>query len=78
MAVGRLGDRDVVVTGSGDGTVRIWDATETPFGNPLSSHDGLVLAVAVGRLGDRDVVISADADRTLQISRNDGLETVRM
>ena len=30
VALGRAGDRDVIVSGSYDGTVRIWDVTATP------------------------------------------------
>ena len=30
VAVGRLGDRDVIVSGSDDGTVRIWDPPPAP------------------------------------------------
>ena len=37
VAIGRAGDRDIVVSGYGDGTVRIWDAvTGDPVGAPLA------------------------------------------
>ena len=56
VAVGRAGDRDVIVSGSDDGTVRVWDAvTGHPVGAPLAGHDGRVNAVAIGRAGDRDI-----------------------
>ena len=59
MAVGRAGDRDVIVSGGDDGTVRVWDAvTGQPAGPPLTGHTGAVFAVAVGRAGDRDVIVS--------------------
>ena len=33
MAVGRAGDRDIIVSGSDDNTVRVWDAvTGQPVG----------------------------------------------
>ena len=36
VAVGRAGDRDIIVSGSWDGTVRVWDAaTGQPVGGPL-------------------------------------------
>ena len=39
--------RPSLVTGSGDGTVRVWDlATGTPIGDPLTGHTGAVAAVA--------------------------------
>ena len=59
VAVGRAGDRDIIVSGSGDGTVRIWDAvTGDLTAAPLADHEGLVYTVAVGRAGDRDVIVS--------------------
>jgi WD40 repeat protein len=53
VAVGRLGDRDVIVSGALDRTVRIWNATGRPIRKPLTGHTREVSAVAVGRLGDR-------------------------
>ena len=39
MAIGRIGDRDVIVSGSVDGTVRVWDAaTGRLRGDPLTGH----------------------------------------
>src|SRR5574342_410006 len=59
VAIGRVGDRDVIISGGGDATVRIWDAeTGPPVGDPLTGHTGRVWAVAIGRVGDRDVIIS--------------------
>ena len=64
VAVGRAGDRDVIVSGSDDGTVRVWDAaTGQPVGQPLTGHTGGVSAVAVGRAGDRDVIVSGGGGR---------------
>ena len=41
VAVGRAGDRDVIVSGSGDETVRVWDAvTGQLAGGPLTGHTG--------------------------------------
>ena len=68
MAIGRAGDRDVIVSGCGDGTVRVWDAVNgDPAGDPLTGHDGWVNAVAIGRAGDRDIIVSGSADRTVRI-----------
>ena len=59
MAIGRIGDRDVIVSGSWDKTVRVWDAAiGRPRGEPLTGHTGSVNAVAIGRIGDRDVIVS--------------------
>ena len=68
MAIGRAGDRDIIVSGSGDGTVRVWDAvTGDPVGGPLAGHDGWVNAVAIGRAGDRDVIVSGSDDGTVRV-----------
>jgi WD40 repeat protein len=75
VAVGRLGDRDVIVSGGVDGTVRIWDEDGNSLGRPLTGHDGDVNAVAVGRLGDRDVIVSGGDDSgggTVRIWDQDG------
>ena len=65
--VGRLGGRDVIVSGSDDRTVRLWDAAGQPIGEPLTGHTSAVRSVAVGRLGDRDVIVSGSDDRTVRL-----------
>ena len=45
VAIGRAGDRDVIVSGSGDRTVRVWDAVtgepgRRPAGRPRRLGDG--------------------------------------
>ena len=66
VAIGRAGDRDIIVSGSGDGTVRVWDAvTGAPVGGPLAGHDGPVTSVAIGRAGDCDVIVSGSDDWTV-------------
>jgi len=68
VAVGRAGDRQVIVSGSDDGTVRVWDAvTGQPAGPPLTGHTRTVAAVAVGRAGDRDVIVSGGYDKTVRV-----------
>ncbi len=43
-------EHHVIVSGSDDQTVRIWDATTGhPIGEPLTGHTGWVTAVAQGR-----------------------------
>jgi WD40 repeat protein len=37
VAVGRAGDRDIIITGSGDSTARIWDAVTGAQSANLSS-----------------------------------------
>jgi WD40 repeat protein len=66
IAIGRAGDRDIIVSGSDDQTVRVWDAvTGDPVGAPLAGHDGSVRAVAIGRAGTLDVIVSGSDDRTV-------------
>ena len=46
MAAAELDGRPVVISGSDDQTVRVWDlATGAPVGAPFTGHDGTVNAV---------------------------------
>ena len=58
----------MVVSGSDDGTVRVWDlATGTPVGDPFTGHTGSVYAVAVAELDGRPVVVSGGDDGTVRV-----------
>ena len=63
------GGRPVAVTGSYDGTVRVWDLTTgTPTGDPLTGHTGPVMAVAPAVLpGGRPVAVTGSADATVRV-----------
>ena len=68
VAVGQLDGRTVVVSGSDDGTVRVWDAaTGAPVGDPFTGHTDWVNAVAVGQLDGRTVVVSGSSDETVRV-----------
>jgi WD40 repeat protein len=73
VAIGRAGDRDVIISGSNDHMIWVWDAvTGEPIGGPLAGRDGGVNAVAIGRAGDRDVIISGSEDRTVLVRQHRG------
>jgi WD40 repeat protein len=68
VAVVELDGRPVVISGSRDRTVRVWDlATGTPVGDPFTGHTGSVAAVAAAELDGRPVVISGSGDRTVRV-----------
>jgi WD40 repeat protein len=73
VAVGALPDGSpVIVSGSYDGTVRVWRLADgTPVGEPLLGHGGGVSAVAVGALPDgTPVIVSGDNfDGTVRVWR---------
>ena len=58
----------MVISGSIDRTVRVWDlATGAPIGDPFTGHNGAVDAVAVAELDGRPVVISGGDDETVRV-----------
>lgn len=73
VAMGRLGWRDVIVSGGGDGTVRVWDQNGQPVGEPLAGpRRTWIRTVAIGRLGWRDVVVSGGGDGMIRVWNEDG------
>jgi WD40 repeat protein len=68
VALGSVGGREVIVSGSHDSTVRVWDAgSGQPIGEPLSGHTGAVQAVAVGSVGGREAIVSGSSDKTARV-----------
>ena len=68
VAVGELDGRPMIVSGSGDQSVRVWDlATGAPIGDPLTGHGGPVNAVAVAELDGRPVIASASGDQSVRV-----------
>jgi hypothetical protein len=61
--------RTLLATGSGDGTVRLWDpVTGTPVSRPLTGHTDTVLAVAALPVPDgRTLLASGSGDRTVRL-----------
>jgi WD40 repeat protein len=67
VATANLDDRPIAVTGSSDGTARLWDLiTLQQVGNPLQAGMA-VSAVAVGDLGDYTVALTGGVDGTVRI-----------
>ena len=68
VAAAELDGRPVIISGSGDGTVRVWDlATGTPIGEPAHRPRRACNAVAVGELDGRPVIISGGDDGTVRV-----------
>src|SRR6266516_1634410 len=69
--------RPIVVSGSHDATVRVWDLdSRGPLYEPLQGHNGNVLAVAIGELHGRPIAVSASDDFTLWGWDRDECETL--
>ncbi|MFJ1961844.1 trypsin-like peptidase domain-containing protein [Streptomyces massasporeus] len=68
LAIGRDGDREIIISGGKDATVRVWHSV-TPESSqvPLVGHTDTVRSVVVGRVGDRDIVVSGSDDCTARI-----------
>ncbi|TYB69986.1 hypothetical protein FXF51_05570 [Nonomuraea sp. PA05] len=70
VRIGRQSDGTrVVMSGSSDGTVRVWDLDSgTLIGKPLRGHKDLVMSVAVGRSCDGTrVIVSSSGDKTIRV-----------
>ena len=68
VATAELDGRPVIVSGSADYSVRMWDpATGAPIGRPMVGHTDYVRAVATTVLNGRPVAVSASDDDTLII-----------
>lgn len=67
VAMGRLDDRHVLVSGGRDRTVRVWNHHGHQVGVPIRGHTDSITSVAVGRLDAQDVIVSASRDRTVRI-----------
>ncbi|MFG2502871.1 caspase family protein [Streptomyces sp. NPDC048441] len=67
VAVGALDSRPISVTGSVDGTARVWDLTaQQQIGSPMVV-DIAVSSVAIGELGDYTVALTGGEDGTVRV-----------
>ncbi len=73
VALGTIDGEAVIVSGSGDGTVRLWrlDGSEPDV---FEGHTGIVRSVALGTIDSEAVIVSGSWDRTVRLWRLDGSE----
>jgi WD40 repeat protein len=68
VALGRAAGRDIIVSGSADCRVLVWDAmTRGRVSTSMLRHEGEVYAVALGRVAGRDVIVSGSTDCTARV-----------
>jgi WD40 repeat protein len=68
VAVGEVRERQIIVSGGADGTVRRWDTLSgAPFGEPIVADAESVRTVAIGRAHGRDLIASGGSDTTVRL-----------
>jgi WD40 repeat protein len=68
IALGAVDGRQVLISGSRDHTIRLWDMrTSETIGKPLEGHTDYVTAVALGVVDGRQVLLSGSWDQTVRI-----------
>jgi WD40 repeat protein len=68
LACTEVNGRPVVVTGSGDRTVRLWDlVTGDPVGGPMTGHTDEIEEVACTELAGRPIAVSVSRDETVRL-----------
>jgi WD40 repeat protein len=70
VAIGRAGDRDIIVSGSDDGIVYFWSAVfgdSIPYEPFALEHWSPVYGVTIGRAGDRRIIVSGCEDAAVRI-----------
>jgi WD40 repeat protein len=65
--MGHFRERDVIVSGSEDKTVKVWDPESGDCVRTLEGHYDKVTSVAMGHFGGRDVIVSGSEDKTVKM-----------
>ncbi|MHC5733242.1 MAG: WD40 repeat domain-containing protein, partial [Nostoc sp.] len=58
-------DGQTIVSGGGDGTVRLWNRQGLPLAEPLRGHQGYVNSVAIS--ADGQTIVSGGGDGTVRL-----------
>ncbi|WP_193198177.1 caspase family protein [Nostoc sp. MG11] len=64
-------DGQMIVSGGGDGTVRLWNHQGLPLAEPFPGHEGYVYSVAIS--ADGQTIISGGEDGTVRLWNRQGL-----
>jgi WD40 repeat protein len=68
VCFGEIDNRPVVVLGSKDKTIRVWDAqTGKQIGKVLRGHTSIITSVAFGAIDGKPVVVSGSRDGTVRL-----------
>ncbi|MGD9658357.1 MAG: hypothetical protein AB7U61_12115, partial [Methylocystis sp.] len=68
VALGAIDGAPVIVSGSTDTTIQLWDARSgAPFGKPLEGHSDWVTSVALGAIDGAPVIVSGSRDKTIRL-----------
>jgi WD40 repeat protein len=63
-------DGNKIVSGGGDGTIRLWDTSGNPIGQPFTGHQGYVSSVAFSP--DGKTIVSGGGDKTIRLWNTQG------
>ena len=71
MSVAISANGQTIVSGGGDGTVRLWNLQGLPLAEPISAHEGEIMSVAIS--ADGQTIVSGGFDGTVRLWNLQGL-----